>query len=323
MSTEIETISWYLTDLNVNDKDYLAGLVVTVMMVMEHLAVPEYFSRFSNRIFGDRWKFGLLVLKEFLDVSYEDLVRFLPSMRGVLEAGGAPRIPHKDTLRKFSGRLPEGMLDRAIGETARLLCGSDVVAAVDSTGFSESNASRHFVKRLKQFGTVDSVVRDFAKATFVADVKSLAIISCDVVDSHTHDIKRFAPALESASRTGVNISKVVADKGYDSEQAHVDARGILGAGIETVIPARNKEPKLARQASRNIPKGWFRRQMFRNLDKTVYALRCLVETVNSMVKRTMGDIVYGKTLASMAREIRFACIAHNVRLLIDSGLVRI
>ena len=50
------------------------------------------------------------MLKEYLDVSYEDLVKLLPSFRGVLEAGGAPRIPHKDTLRKFSGRLPEGLL---------------------------------------------------------------------------------------------------------------------------------------------------------------------------------------------------------------------
>jgi hypothetical protein len=63
--------------------------------------------------------------------------------------------------------------------------------------------------------------------------------------------------------------------------------------------------------------------MFHDFDKAVFALRCLVETVNSMVKRKMGDLVYGKTLASMAREIRFACIAHNVRLLIGSGLVRI
>ena len=153
MPTENESISWYLTDLNVDEGDYLAGMVATAIMVLEHLDLPEYFSRFSNRIFGDRWKFGLLVLKEYLDVSYEDLVKLLPSFRGVLGAGGAPRIPHKDTLRKFSGRLPEGLLDKVIGETARLMCGPDLVMAVDSTGFSESNASRHFVKRLKHFGT--------------------------------------------------------------------------------------------------------------------------------------------------------------------------
>lgn len=67
----------------------------------------------------------------------------------------------------------------------------------------------------------------------------------------------------------MSASKVVADKGYDSEQAHMDARDILGAHVETV---------------------------------------------NSMVKRKMGDVVYGKTLASMALGIKFACIAHNTRL---------
>jgi len=175
--------------------------------------------------------------------------------------------------------------------------------AVDSTGFSESNASRHFVKRLRYFGTEDRVVRDFAKATFAADTGSLAIVSCDVTDSHHADIKRFAPVLELARDTGVNVTKVVADKGYDSEQAHVDARGILGACVKTVIPARETETKLARQAWRTVPKGWFRRMMYRDLDKAAYALRCLVETVNSMVKRKMGDVVYGKTPASMPREI--------------------
>ena len=66
--------------MNVNNRDYLAALVSTAMAVMDHLDIPEYFSRFSNRIFGDRWKFGLLVLKEFLDLSYEDLAKILPSL---------------------------------------------------------------------------------------------------------------------------------------------------------------------------------------------------------------------------------------------------
>ena len=205
--TEIESISWYLADLNVDEVDYLAGMVATAITVLEHLDLPEYFSRFSNRIFGDRWKFRLLVLKKYLDVSYENLVRLLPSFRGVL--------------------------NRVIGETTRLICGPDLVMAVDSTGFSESNASRHFMKRLKHFGTEDTIVRDFAKATFAADTGSLAIVSCDVADSHNMDVSRFAPVLELVKGPGVNVSKVVADKGCDSEQAHVDARGILGDCVET------------------------------------------------------------------------------------------
>ena len=52
------------------------------------------------------------------------------------------------------------------------------------------------------------------------------------------------------------------------------------------------------------------------------ALRCLVKTVNSLVKRKMGGAVYGKILV-MAREIKFACVAHNTRPRFDSGLVRV
>ena len=307
--------------MNVDGKDVLAATVATAMAVLDRFGVPEHFSRFSNRIYGDRWKFGLLVLKECLDVSYEDLVRMLPSFKGVMDAGGASRIPHKDTLRKFSGRLPDGLLDKAVGETARLLCGPDVVMAVDGTGFSMSNASRHFVRRLKQFGTEQQVVRDFAKASFAVDTKSLVIIACDVASSRCGDVKRFSPLLEKVTGTGVGVSKVLADKGYDSEQAHEDARRILGEDVETVIPVRKKEPKSVKTAWRSVPKGWYRRAMYRDFDADTYAFRSLVETVNSMVKRKMGDTVYGKTLASMAREIKFACIAHNIRLLIDSGLV--
>ncbi|MBE6523739.1 MAG: hypothetical protein E7Z65_02540 [Thermoplasmata archaeon] len=65
----------------------------------------------------------------------------------------------------------------------------------------------------------------------------------------------------------------------------MDARGILGACVETVIPTRELEPKSGKLAWECLPKGWFRK--------------------------------------IMAREIKFACIAHNTRLLIDSGLVRI
>lgn len=63
--------------------------------------------------------------------------------------------------------------------------------------------------------------------------------------------------------------------------------------------------------------------MYRGFDEDLHSYRSLVETVSPMIKRKMGDTVFGKTESSMAREMKFACIAHNVRLLIDSGSVRI
>lgn len=116
---------------------------------------------------------------------------------------------------------------------------------------------------------------------------------------------------------------MLADKGYDSEKAHTDARDILGSNVETVIPVRKIEPKSSRSAHEAVPKGWYRRKMYREFDTNAYVFRNLGETVNSMIKRKMGDTAYGKSLDSVTREIKITCLAHNIRLLIDSRLVRL
>jgi len=54
-------------------------------------------------------------------------------------------------------------------------------------------------------------------------------------------------------------------------------------------------------------------------NKEAYDRRSQVETVNSMVKRKMGDTVYGRSEASRHKEILFRCIAHNIRRLADAG----
>lgn len=320
-STVTDTQSWYFRDSE--GKGLLAAVVTAAMDVLAFLEYPDRSSKKSKRTYGDRWKFGMLVLKEFLDLSDRDLVRILPSLRGVMEAGRVERVPHHTTLRKYSKRVPEGLVDKVIGETARILCGNDSVIAVDATGFSESNASKHFVKRLKAFGTETQRVRDFAKATLAVDVQSKAIAVCDVATSHTADVKRFVPVSEKLKDTGIPVSVLLADKGYDAEYIHLEARRIFGFGISTQIPARNcKSPKAARQEWRNAPNGYHRRMMDRSLDLSVYRFRSIVETVNSMLKRKMGETVYGKTMESVSKEIRFTALAHNLRLILEGGLIR-
>lgn len=294
-------------------------MVATVMEIAAQTGYPEFISERSNRIYSDRWKFALLAVKEWLAFTYEKLSAQLSSFPEILRLGKTDRIPHEDTFRKFSKRTPKERIDKVIGEAARLLCGPDVVAAVDATGFSESNASRHYVKRLKHFGTVDSVVRDYAKATLVGDVKSKAIIACDVSPSRVHDIKRFEPVLRLAKDTEIGIVSILADKGYDSDFSHRISREIFGKNIDTQIPLREYE-KTSRQPT-TYNKSKLRRDMKRRFDKSKYGFRSIIETINSMVKRKMGDTVRGKNMRSVASEIKFKCLAHNVRLLIDRGLV--
>ena len=62
--------------------------------------------------------------------------------------------------------------------------------------------------------------------------------------------------------------------------------------------------------------------MDRSLDLSVYRFRSIVETVNSMLKRKMGETVYGKKMESVSKEIRFTALAHNLRLILEGGLIR-
>jgi len=318
--TECTCKEWYLNDLGTK-QDIFASVMVITSLTLDEIGFPKYSSNKSKRTFSDHCKIGLLILKEWLSLSYRDLCWMLPSMPGVMAGGDMKRVPDQSTLRKFSARVPASVLDKVIGETARLMCGPDVIAAFDSTGYSMSNASRHYVKRMKQMGAVETSVKDFAKVTLFGDVMSKAIISCGVFTSRTADVNTAIPVIGKAKEAEVNISEAVADRGFDAEWLHEEGRRILGNGVKIWIPARSQEPKSKQSAARWRPGGRYRKTMYETIKNSVYNYRSIIETINSMVKRKTGDTVYGKSMASVEKEILFTVIAHNIRLLLLSGWV--
>jgi len=315
--TYTESREWYLKGLGIGN-DELAAVMTVVCVILEQRGYPEYSSAKSKKTFSDRCKIGLLVLKECFDVSYRTLCMILHSMPGVLAAGNMQKVPEHSTLRKFASRVDRDVLGSIVAETSLLICGPDVVGAVDSTGYSESNASRHFVTRMKQMGAVVMSVKDYAKVTLAADVTSKAVMGCIVSPSGTADVKTFAPVLESVARTGVNINAVLGDKGFDAEYAHRDARRILGNGVETWIPPR--EPKKNKPADWT-PGGKYRKIAYKGIAESRYNDRSQIETVNSMMKRTTGDRVYGKSMSTIVVEILCTIIYHNLKILLRSGWV--
>jgi len=318
--TECTCKEWYLNDLGTK-QDVLASVMVIASLTLDEVGFPKYSSVKSKRTFSDHCKTGLLILKELLSLSYRDLCWMLPSMPGVMAAGEMKSVPDPSTLRKFSTRMPPDVLDRMTGEIARLLCGPDVIAAFDSTGYSMSCASRHYVKRMRQLGAVEAAVRDYAKVTIFGDVVSKAIISCGVFTSRTADVNTAVPVMNKAKETKVNISEAVADKGFDAEWLHREGRRILGGNVKIWIPARTCEPRSGRSASRWRPGGEYRKKMYETIKDSVYSYRAIIETINSMIKRKMGDTVYGKSMRTIEKEILFTVIAHNIRLLLTSGWV--
>jgi hypothetical protein len=306
---------WYLIKAQriLNECGRYAALVRMTMLVAERLGIPDFPSKCSKHTYSDRYKLGLLVLKEVMDLSFDDLVDTMPCIRGVMEIGGIRRPPDASTLRKFRDRVGTHLFDAAVRETARLMCGTSVVMAVDATGFSMSSASGHFVKRLTQMGVKRYSVKDYAKATLAVDTDTFAVLSCDVRTTNISDFRLFRPAVLGAALSGVCITAVCADKGYDGEEMHECAKEILGEDTETVIPVREQK----KHRSGKSPKGKHRKQMAAAFNKAVYNRRAIVETVNSMLKRKMGDVVYGKKRDTVAKEIKLIVLAHNLRLIMD------
>ena len=165
---------------------------------------------------------------------------------------------------------------------------------------------------------VSAVQRGFSKASFAVDTNTKMILACDCVDSNHADVKRITYLIDDLAGSEFSISYVVADKGYDAEYVHKEIWERLDA--KTMIPIRNMSKPSKGDTSKKA-RGFNRRLMGCNFDKTAYNRRPLVETVNSMIKRKMGDVVYGKNEASRHKEVLFRCIAHNIRRLMDLGCV--
>ncbi len=111
-----------------------------------------------------------------------------------------------------------------------------------------------------------------------------------------------------------NIGCVFADKGYDAEYVHLDLHTRLNA--EAFIPIRKWEQARI-ETSRLRAKGFNRGRMKYFFDRERYDLHSLMETVNSMVKRKMGDVVNSRTPLTSNVEVLFRSITHNFRRLFE------
>jgi Transposase DDE domain len=124
------------------------------------------------------------------------------------------------------------------------------------------------------------------------------------------DIAHYRQALTEALHL-VSIDTLVAEAGYDSQEARVYARRILG--IRTIIPSTIGRP------TAKPPTGYYRRLMRRRFDRQKYGQRWQIETVTSMIKRNLGSPLRARNYRTQGREIMLRVIAHNIMILRLSG----
>lgn len=182
-------------------------------------------------------------------------------------------------------------------------------AAIDSTGLEASVRSAHYARRRRD-GNRRYRKRKFPKLTLVCHTQSHLIASAMATVGPSYDVSLFEPALLKAS-WNLDIDRVLADSGYDSEPNHRLARE--GLGIRSTVIALNP------RRTRRWPRQRYRRQMRRRFHRRKYGQRWQVESVISRLKRRLGAALRGRSEQSRERESNLKVFTHNVMILAGSS----
>jgi hypothetical protein len=287
-------------------------------------ALPKYSSRFSRHDFTLPQLFACLVLKEHQRRSYRQVEALLHDSPEWCRDIGMSKAPDHNTLcRAFHalnlGRRHRKLLDRLTQwfAIARQL-GS--IVAIDSSLYDTHHRSRHYEQRCRHYasqhkGTANArrsaSARRSPKLSVGICTRSHLILSTRVRIGMGSDCPDFEPLLFDAWRRHPRLRSVLADAGYDSESNHRIAR--LDMNVRSFIKAGSGRP------GKNPPIGYYRRLMSRRLHGSQrgkkYGQRAQAETVNSMLKRNLGDSLRARSPKARRDEQLLRVITHNLALL--------
>jgi len=198
------------------------------------------------------------------------------------------KCPTYSALCKSRKKKPSIMLYKLMLLTAGL---KHKNVAIDGTGFSRTNPSYHYIKRIRM-----GDMKNFAKLSMLYDVDSYKAIAFHVNSKRTNDMKDAKPLLRSYCR----MQCLLADKAYDAEWLH---QYCFERGIQTIIPKKKR-----------IHRGFYRKKQMKNYSEEKYHERSNIESGFSAIKRKCGSSVFGKRLDSIRCEIYCKGICHNLRL---------
>lgn len=285
-------------------------------------------SRFSRRAFTRPQLFACLALREYLGLSYRDAQAFLADVPGWRAAIGMRGAPDHNTLwRAFGALLKPGRLARALDLMARDRRAGLGVAlrakplAIDSTHLEPRHRSRHYDrvcrKRAERPGKWGESVnrarrrrlRRMPKLALATAAATHQILAARATLGAGSDAPGFGPLLYDAWRRA-RVRAVVADAGFDSEANHRFAR--LDLGVRSVIPPGVGRPGAGPPAG--YYRGLMRKRFKRKADAKAYGQRSQVETVNSMLKRNLGDELRSVDPTRQRQELMLRAIVHNLML---------
>src|SRR3989344_3682109 len=230
----------------------------------------------SKKMYNNLVHVFLLVLKQRLGKSYRVLAA-LASEFNLQRMLCIKRIPHYTTLQKAMQRLPKQVFEKMVRACHSLLDMKGMLSAVDGTGFSNTNPSHYYIKRIE--GTS---VKNYTKTVLLADLNTKLVLNVKSTSDYQAETLSFIPLVSELKHA---LKCVLADKGYDSKN---NRQYCWENGIENHIPIRKYKSEELLYGRKSVYKSSHRRKANKLFDESKYKRRALVESVISAVKRPFG-----------------------------------
>jgi len=248
---------------------------------LKRIGCSRWLHHFGPKTYEFRQHVFALLMKEVLKLSFRRCEQIL-LMLGF-------DVPTYSALCKCRKRIPIELWNSLLMITSGEY---HYFFAVDSTGFSRTNPSYHYVKRI----ATKKPIKSYAKLSAFFNLSTRKFTALRVRMKPRHDIKDVNYLLKMSSPS----EKLFGDSAYDAESLHEIC---FGKQIQTIIKPR-----------KNVKKGFYRRKQMKNYDEGEYPQRNGIEAGFGSVKRKYGGSVSGKNWKSVRTEIYLKTIAHNLRL---------
>ncbi|MFH1390791.1 MAG: IS5 family transposase [Candidatus Diapherotrites archaeon] len=253
----------------------------------------------SKKMYNNFVHIFLLVLKQRLKLSYRRL-EALASEFGLQRMLCIKRIPHFTTMQKAMQRLSKSLLERMVRACHSLLDLKGMLVGIDGTGFSNTNPSHYYIKR------IDGVkVKNYTKTVLIADLDTKLVLGLKTHSDYSSETLDFIPLVRELKHS---LKCVLADKGYDARtnRSYCDEQG-----IEHIIPHR--QWKKSRAQEFGTPS---RRALeAKKTDIIKYKRRALVESVMSAIKRPFGSWVCSRKPQNQQKETTIKILAYNLEII--------
>ena len=251
------------------------------MRLFRRAGHPCWFHHMGPKKF-ESWILCLgIIVKQVYRLSYRRAARFLDDYFNI-------KI-HLTTLQKAARRLPKSVWQMLLAATID----TDFVelAVADGTGFSRTNPSDYFLKRIDRDGPVGRPVQ----AITLVDVTKRKFLSGNFYAKPYHEAQRI-PGLHRKSPVKPEV--LLMDKGFDAEWLH---QWLNENGTFSITPVR-----------KGCRRGRHRKLMRDCMDWCLYWQRNIVESLFSALKRLFGNTVSSRHIKTQTAELFCRLIAYNI-----------